>query len=72
VSLISPQIVVDAFIAKINAHDAREVIACCTSDHVFIDSLGMRISGLGKLESGAEWQIYGDNKPVYEILSGNA
>jgi hypothetical protein len=76
VSPISPQVVVDAFIAKINAHDAREVIACCTSDHVFIDSLGMRITAAWRARvSGqliAEWQIYGDNKPVYEILSGNA
>ena len=45
-SPISPQVVVDAFIAKINAHDAREVIACCTSDHVFIDSLGMHHGGV--------------------------
>jgi ketosteroid isomerase-like protein len=128
-SLNSPHIAVDTFIARINAHDAHGVVACCAHDHVFIDSLGTRISGLDTLESGwsgyfaifpdyrievetmvsadalvlltgaasathgptgrrwritaawrarvsgnliAEWQIYADNKPVYDILSGKA
>jgi ketosteroid isomerase-like protein len=126
---ISPQTAVGNLLARINAHDARGVVACCTRDHVFIDSLGTRLSDLAKLESGwagyfalfpdyridvetmlsrdalvlltgsasathratgrswripaawralvsehliAEWQVYADNKPVYEILSSGA
>jgi len=117
------------YIARINAHDASGIVALCTADHVFIDSLGSRLSGRTRLEhawrgyfalfpdyrievhsiasaddlvlasglaagthasSGAawripaawrakvidgrlaEWQVYADNKPVYEILSKRA
>ena len=115
------------FIARINAHDVLGIVALCTADHVFVDSLGSRLSGLGQLKQGwrgyfalfpdyrveidgllsagelvlafgsatathaasgrawqipaawgarvvggrvAEWRVYADNKPVYEILSG--
>ena len=117
------------YIARINAHDASGIVALCTPDHVFIDSLGSRLSGHTRLEQGwhgyfalfpdyrieihgmasaedlvlacglasgthadsgaawripsawrakvingqvAEWQVYADNKPVYEILSRSA
>jgi hypothetical protein len=117
------------FIARINAHDPRGIVALCTPDHVFIDSLGARLSGLEHLEQGwigyfsifpdylveiealasnetlvllsgwasathvgsgrawripgawralvsglliAEWQVFADNKPVYEILAHSA
>jgi ketosteroid isomerase-like protein len=129
VSSNSSEAIVGDFIARINAHDARGVVAMCTPDHVFIDSLGTRITDLPKLEAGwsgyfalfpdyridagplisadrlvlltgwasashppsgrswrvpaawralisdnlvAEWQVYADNKPVYEILAGGS
>lgn len=121
-----PQTVVGNFIARVNARDARGLVALCTPAHVFVDSLGSRLSDLASLERGwagyfslfpdyrievermisdgelvllhgwacatysktgrswripaawravvageliAEWQVYADNKPVYEILS---
>jgi ketosteroid isomerase-like protein len=114
------------FIARINAHDAAGVIGLCTADHIFIDSLGNRMSGAAQLAQAwnwyfamfpdyriefqtlvaegdtvlacgaasathaptgtawsipaawrakiaygriAEWQVYADNKPVYELLA---
>ena len=117
------------FVARINAHDSSGIIALCTADHVFIDSLGSRLSGGEQLEQAwsgyfalfpdyrievesaasqdtlalacgfatathpasqktwcipaawraivkdgqiAEWQVYADNKPVYELLSQQA
>ena len=114
------------FVARINAHDPSGIIALCTTDHVFIDSLGSKLLGHKQLEQGwsgyfslfpdyrieveaaasqntvvlacgfasathaaskkswripaawralvkggqiAEWQVYADNKPVYELLS---
>jgi ketosteroid isomerase-like protein len=117
------------FIARINAHDPTGIVAICTADHVFTDSLGSRLSGREKLEEAwagyfalfpdyrievesaascemlvlacgfasathaasrktwripaawraivregqiAEWQVYADNKPVYELLSEQA
>jgi len=117
------------FIARINAHDSQGILALCTPDHVFIDSVGARLSGVAQLEQGwskyfalfpdyrievdtmisagklvllsgwasatargsgaswripaawraalvnkriAEWQVYADNKSVYEILSRDA
>jgi ketosteroid isomerase-like protein len=117
------------FVGRINAHDPTGIIALCTSDHVFIDSLGSRLSGRERLEQAwagyfslfpdyrvevesavaqdalvlacgfasathaasqkkwripaawraivkhgqiAEWQVYADNKPVYELLSHRA
>jgi ketosteroid isomerase-like protein len=114
------------FVERINAHDPKKIIALCTADHVFINSLGFRLSGHEQLEEGwseyfslfpdyqveiesmvsrdsfvlacgfasathapsqtrwripaawraivangriAEWQVYADNKPVYELLS---
>ena len=117
------------FVARINANDSSGIIALCTADHVFIDSLGSRLSGRERLEQAwsgyfalfpdyrievesvasqdmlaiacgfasathaasqkrwripaawraivrdgqiAEWQVYADNKPVYELLSEQA
>jgi hypothetical protein len=120
-----PETVVGHFIARINARDARGLVALCTPAHVFTDSLGGRLSDRVSLERGwagyfslfpdyrievermmsdgervllhgwaaathgksgrswripaawravvageliAEWQVYADNKPVYEIM----
>jgi ketosteroid isomerase-like protein len=121
--------VVIKYVEYINAHDAEGILGLCSADHVFIDSLGSRLSGLVRLEkawrgyfalfpdyrieiqamasvedlvlacgaasgtlaaTGAawrlpaawrarvidgrleEWQVYADNKPVYEILAARA
>jgi ketosteroid isomerase-like protein len=118
---MDPKATVREFIACINAHDAAGLIALCTLDHLFVDSLGATLTGLDRLEQGwqayfalfpdykigelvlacgsasgthahsgeawripaawrarvvdgriAEWQVYADNKPVYEILSRSA
>lgn len=120
-----PETVVGNFIGRINAHDAGGLVALCTPAHVFVDSLGARLSDRASLERGwagyfslfpdycievermlsdgslvllhgwaaashgktgrswripaawravvaggliDEWQVYADNKPVYEIL----
>jgi ketosteroid isomerase-like protein len=120
---------VDEFVAQINAHDPSGIIALCTADHVFTDSLGSTLSGRERLKEAwvgyfslfpdyrieiesaiaqdtlvlacgfasashaaaqkrwripaawrarvvdghiAEWQVYADNKPVYELLSEEA
>jgi ketosteroid isomerase-like protein len=117
------------FVARINAHDPTGIVALCTADHAFTDSLGSRLSGSEQLEEAwagyfalfpdyrievqsaascemlvlacgfasathaasrktwripaawraivregqiAEWQVYADNKPVYELLSEQA
>jgi len=118
------------FVARINAHDVEGIVALCTPAHLFIDSLGNRLTGLSALAAGwrayfglfqdyrieventltdeaaglvllsgwaagrhavsgrtfripaawrlrpdaglvAEWQVYADNKPVYDILAGS-
>jgi len=129
VSSTAAEATVRNFIARINALDSHGILALCTADHIFIDSLGTRLSGIPQLEHGwsayfvlfpdyrievdaiisagelvllsgwasatlqgsssswripaawraalandqiAEWQVYADNKPVYEILSSDA
>lgn len=116
----------DEFVRCINAHDPKCIVSLCTADHIFIDSLGSRMSGRERLEQAwagyfslfpdycieieaaasqnavvlacgfasathaaskkswripaawraivrngqiAEWQVYADNKPVYQLLS---
>lgn len=119
------------FIARINRHDAAAVVALCTADHRFIDSLGVQLTGRAAIEQAwkgyfalfpdyrieldemltaegvvlmsgwasgslasargtaawripaawrarvqgeliAHWQVYADNKPVYELLAHGA
>ena len=119
-------VTLEEFVRCINAHDSKGIVSLCTADHIFIDSLGSRLSGLERLEQAwagyfslfpdyhidieaaaaqnavvlasgfasatyavskkpwripaawraivrngqiAEWQVYADNKPVYELLS---
>ncbi len=122
--------IVRSFVERINAHDPEGLLALCSSDHVFIDSLGNTLTGyeallhawrgyfarfpdyrveittvfstghhvaafgkasgtlagasaashsswtipaawLAAIKDGriSSWQVYADNKPVYEILS---
>ena len=44
------------FVARINAHDLGGIIALCTTDHVFIDSLGSKLLGHKQLKHG--WSGY--------------
>jgi ketosteroid isomerase-like protein len=46
----------ERFLARINAHDPTGIAALCTADHVFIDSLGSRLSGHERLEEA--WAGY--------------
>jgi ketosteroid isomerase-like protein len=114
----------DAFVAAINGHDVGALAALMTPDHLFVDSVGSRVSGAEAMTAGwrayfgicldfrirldhaiadggivlatgeaggiidgvswrtpaawkavvregriAEWRVFADNKPVYEILS---
>jgi ketosteroid isomerase-like protein len=116
--------VFSVFIAAINRHDIPALASLMTPDHIFIDSLGNRVTGAAPMERGwrgyfamcpdywiridhlicqngialaageaggtikgiewktpaawkaairedkvAEWQVFADNKPVYEILA---
>lgn len=49
-SSISAEATVRKFLDRINAHDSQGVVALCTSDHIFVDSLGTELSGLSGLE----------------------
>jgi ketosteroid isomerase-like protein len=112
------------FLNRINQHDVDKLAELMTEDHVFIDSLGNRVTGREKMRGGwrayfgmcpdywisheeifgngatvatfgaaggaisgkewrtpaawlavvekgqiKKWQVYADNKPVYEILA---
>jgi len=61
----SAEAIVRKFVARINAHDSRGLLAMCTSDHVFIDSLGARLSGAPQLEQA--WNKYFGFFPDYQI-----
>jgi ketosteroid isomerase-like protein len=53
------------FVARINAHDPAEIAGMCTVDHVFIDSLGSRLSGRERLKQA--WTGYFALLPDYHI-----
>ena len=46
--------VLQKFVARINAHDPIGIMAVCMVDHVFIDSLGSRVSGRECLEQARD------------------
>jgi ketosteroid isomerase-like protein len=113
-----------AFVAAIDQHDVETVAGLMAADHVFVDSLGKRVTGADSMKAGwrgyfamcpdywiridnllakddlvlaageaggtiggaawrtpaawkamihdgkvAEWHVFADNKPVYEILA---
>jgi ketosteroid isomerase-like protein len=53
------------FVAQINAHDPSGIIALCTADHVFTDSLGSMLSGRERLKEA--WAGYFFLFPNYRI-----
>jgi ketosteroid isomerase-like protein len=120
---VNPEEILQQWLTAINGHDLSALAALMGTDHVFVDSLGNRVSGAKSMEAGwrgyfamcpdywiradhtmaegetmlvageaggtidgepwrtpaawkmvirdgkvAEWQVFADNKPVYEIL----
>jgi len=57
--------IVQEFVAQINRNDPNGIIALCTDDHVFTDSLGSTLSGLTNLKEG--WAGYFSLFPDYRI-----
>jgi ketosteroid isomerase-like protein len=123
VSTMNPVEIFKQWEAAINSHDVATLAALMAEEHVFVDSLGNRVTGAKSMEAGwrgyftmcpdywirgdrvmsedetvlaageaggtidgetwripaawkaviregrvVEWQVYADNKPVYEIL----
>jgi limonene-1,2-epoxide hydrolase len=62
---MSPAEIVRAFIERINAHDADAIAQALTADHVFIDSLGSRVTGRESLREG--WRAYLRMVPDYRL-----
>ncbi len=53
------------FLEGINQHDAGALAALMTEDHLFVDSLGNRISGRAKMQ--AAWRGYYAFCPDYHV-----
>ena len=64
-SMENPTAIVRAFVEKINAHDVAGLCALMPENHVFIDSLGMRMSGRETMRAG--WTRYFNWFPDYQI-----
>jgi ketosteroid isomerase-like protein len=54
-----------AFVAAINRHDVAGLAALMTPDHVFVDSLGNRVTSAAAMEAG--WRGYFAMCPDYAI-----
>jgi uncharacterized protein (TIGR02246 family) len=54
-----------AFVEAINHRDAEEIGRLMTEDHVFIDSLGNKVTGREQMKRG--WQAYFGMVPDYSI-----
>jgi ketosteroid isomerase-like protein len=57
--------VVRSFIDSINSHEPGTIVALCTPDHLFIDSLGNRIKGRAAVLPA--WQGYFSLFPNYRV-----
>jgi uncharacterized protein (TIGR02246 family) len=64
-SLPIPAAVARAFVAAINHRSPEEIASLMTEDHVFIDSLGVRVTGRQQMQK--EWQGYFSMVPDYSI-----
>lgn len=60
-----PASIAHAFVNAINHRSAEEIASLMTEDHVFIDSLGMRVTGRRQMKKG--WQGYFSMVPDYTI-----
>ena len=63
---MTPLEVVQEFIDRINRHDVKGLCDLMTEDHVFIDSLGVRVQGREEMRKG--WIQYYYLVPDYEIV----
>lgn len=54
-----------AFVSAINRRDSEEIARLMTEDHVFVDSLGTRITGREAMRNG--WEAYFRMVPDYAI-----
>ena len=61
------------FIDCINAHDARGIVALCTPDHIFVDSLGAPVSGVAQIEQVWEgyFSLFSDYRIEIETLASS-
>ena len=57
--------VAHAFVDAINHRSPEEIASLMTEDHVFIDSLGTRVTGRQQMQKG--WQGYFSMVPDYSI-----
>ena len=60
-----PATVAHAFVDAINRRSPEEIASLMTEDHVFIDSLGTRVTGRQRMLKG--WQGYFSMVPDYSI-----
>jgi uncharacterized protein (TIGR02246 family) len=60
-----PLTVARAFVDAINRRSPDEIAGLMTEDHVFIDSLGMRVTGREQMRKG--WEAYFRMVPDYSI-----
>lgn len=76
---------VQSFVQKLNRHDVDELYDAISADHVFVDSLGFRVSGREKMRSvwveafkmmpnyrinPQEIMVHGDTVAVFGTVSG--
>ena len=60
-----PASIAHAFVNAINHQSPEEIASLMTEDHVFIDSLGTRVTGRQQMKKG--WQGYFSMVPDYTI-----
>jgi len=65
VKTANPAEVFRKFVAAINRHDVDTLLQFMTEDHLFLDSLGNRVQGAAKMQSG--WRAYFTICPDYRI-----
>jgi len=57
--------VAHAFADAINRRSPEEIASLMTEDHIFVDALGMKVSGRERMKKG--WEGYFDMVPDYTI-----
>jgi ketosteroid isomerase-like protein len=62
---MTPRSVAEQFVAAIDAHDVERLASLMTSDHRFIDSLGVVVEGRDAVREG--WKFYFAMVPDYKL-----
>lgn len=62
---VNPEEVAREFVEAINGRNVEEIALLMTEDHVFIDSLGTRVTGRQQMKAG--WSGYFGMVPDYSI-----